>query len=81
METWSREQWETAIRKSEIALYYLYTPICGTCAVASKMMDVVEAYETRYADGKSRFELCARYCDRLSNRKCSVSSYYKRWGC
>ena len=53
MKTWSREEWETTSRKSEDVLYYLYTPICGTCAVASKMMDVVEAMRPDMAIGKA----------------------------
>lgn len=41
MEEWSREQWEKAVHTGEKTALYLYTPMCGTCAVASKMMDVV----------------------------------------
>jgi len=53
METWSREEWETTIRQTEDVLYYLYTPICGTCAVASKMMAVVDAMKPDMAIGKA----------------------------
>ena len=42
MEEWSREQWETSVQAGAKTAFYLYTPMCGTCAVASKMMDVVE---------------------------------------
>ncbi|MBD8522687.1 MULTISPECIES: thioredoxin family protein [Lysinibacillus] len=42
MEEWSKEQWETALQSGEKAAFYLYTPMCGTCAVASKMMSIVE---------------------------------------
>ena len=42
MEEWSIKQWETALQSGEQAAFYLYTPICGTCAVASKMMSIVE---------------------------------------
>lgn len=42
MEEWSKEQWETALQSGEKAAFYLYTQMCGTCAVASKMMSIVE---------------------------------------
>lgn len=41
MENWTREQWELVKDQSDQALFYLYTPMCGTCQVASKMMLVV----------------------------------------
>ena len=53
METWTREEWETAKKSSEKAIFYLYTPICGTCMVASKMMDVVEAMRQDLPMGKA----------------------------
>ena len=53
MDTWSREEWETAIRESETALYYLYTPICGTCAVASKMIEIVNVMKPDIPMGKA----------------------------
>ena len=53
METWTREEWETAKNSSEKVLFYLYTPICGTCMVASKMMDVVEAMKQDLPMGKA----------------------------
>ena len=42
MNEWSREEWETQMATNEVTAFYLYTPMCGTCAVASKMMDVTE---------------------------------------
>ena len=41
METWTREEWERKSSESDISVFYLYTPMCGTCAVASKMMNVI----------------------------------------
>jgi thioredoxin-like negative regulator of GroEL len=32
---------------------YFYTPLCGTCQVASKMLDVVEQLKTGYSFGKA----------------------------
>ncbi len=42
MEEWNREQWEQNKEQNELTAFYLYTPMCGTCAVASKMLEVVE---------------------------------------
>lgn len=53
MEKWTREEWEHEKANAKKALYYLYTPICGTCQVASKMMQVVEAMRQDLPMGKA----------------------------
>lgn len=42
MNEWNRKEWETISRDAELSAYYLYTPMCGTCQVASKMLSIVE---------------------------------------
>ncbi|WP_313892915.1 thioredoxin family protein [Psychrobacillus sp.] len=42
MNEWTREQWEQHKNDSEPSLLYIYTPMCGTCQVASKMMQVIK---------------------------------------
>lgn len=42
MEQWTRNEWQSAVESGEKIAFYLYTPMCGTCAVAEKMMHVVE---------------------------------------
>lgn len=42
MQQWTRVEWEQTRTAAKKTAFYLYTPMCGTCAVASKMMDVVE---------------------------------------
>ncbi|WP_035002370.1 thioredoxin family protein [Bhargavaea cecembensis] len=42
MEEWNLQQFEEATKSPATAAFYLYTPLCGTCQVASKMMEVVE---------------------------------------
>jgi thioredoxin 1 len=42
MKEWTTAEWETNSQSANIAAYYLYAPMCGTCQVASKMMEVVE---------------------------------------
>ncbi|MBX8944857.1 MULTISPECIES: thioredoxin family protein [Lysinibacillus] len=53
MEEWSTEQWETAKQSGEKTAFYLYTPMCGTCAVASKMMSVIEQLLPQLQIGKA----------------------------
>ncbi|MHA6259992.1 thioredoxin family protein [Sporosarcina sp. CAU 1771] len=53
MEKWSREQWDAAKQESDCVVYYLYTPICGTCAVASKMMEVISVMKPNIPMGKA----------------------------
>jgi len=53
MEEWTRKQWRDAVQTGKKSAFYLYTPMCGTCAVASKMMDVVEQLLPTVAMGKA----------------------------
>ncbi|SRR5699024_1926635 len=53
LENWTREQWEQEKEQAEQALLYLYTPLCGTCQVASKMMMVVEELKKGLPIGKA----------------------------
>lgn len=41
MEQWTHGQWQQVMETGERVAFYLYTPMCGTCAVAEKMMDVI----------------------------------------
>lgn len=40
---WTELQANDKISQRELAIIYLYTPLCGTCQVAKKMLTVVEA--------------------------------------
>lgn len=42
MKEWTREEWEQAKNAPSLSLLYIYTPMCGTCQVASKMMQVIK---------------------------------------
>lgn len=53
MEQWTREMWEQKVKTEKQTAFYLYTPMCGTCAVASKMMDVIEAMSPHLPLGKA----------------------------
>lgn len=53
IENWTREQWETSKSDAPESVFYLYTPLCGTCAVASKMMEVIAAMKPELPIGKA----------------------------
>jgi thiol-disulfide isomerase/thioredoxin len=53
IETWTREQWEKSKDDYPKSLFYLYTPMCGTCAIASKMMDVIAVMKPDLPIGKA----------------------------
>ncbi len=42
MNEWTLEEIETSIGQNNSAMVYLYTPLCGTCQLAEKMMVVTE---------------------------------------
>ena len=42
MQEWSIEQWESTKESQSLCAFYLYTPMCGTCKIASKMMKIIE---------------------------------------
>ncbi|KGR82632.1 thioredoxin family protein [Lysinibacillus odysseyi] len=52
MKEWTYKEWQEAMKKERVAAFYLYTPMCGTCAVASKMMAVMEELLPDVAIGK-----------------------------
>ena len=42
MNEWTLEQWNNYKDSGQLTMFYIYTPLCGTCQVASKMMQVVQ---------------------------------------
>ena len=42
MEQWTREQWEQNIQQQEKTAFFVYTPMCGTCDVSKRMLEIIE---------------------------------------
>ncbi|MFC4323545.1 thioredoxin family protein [Litchfieldia salsa] len=42
MKEWTREDIEQNLSNNELTYVYLYTPMCGTCQMAKKMLEVVD---------------------------------------
>lgn len=53
MKEWTRQEWQAVLKTGEKNAFYLYTPMCGTCAIASKMMDIVEQLLPNVSMGKA----------------------------
>lgn len=51
MEEWTVEDWLEKM-EGEQAFLYLYTPLCGTCEVASKMLNIVKILNPSLQVGK-----------------------------
>jgi thioredoxin-like negative regulator of GroEL len=41
MDEWSRDEFLTATNSNFSGLVYFYTPLCGTCHVASRMLGII----------------------------------------
>ncbi|WP_338471905.1 thioredoxin family protein [Niallia sp. XMNu-256] len=52
MNEWNQKRIESLIREEGTGCVYLYTPFCGTCQVASKMLSVVEEMLPQLTIGK-----------------------------
>ncbi|PID14545.1 thiol reductase thioredoxin [Sporosarcina sp. P34] len=53
MNHWTIEDWQRTQAAEQVAAFYLYTPMCGTCAVASKMLTVIETMRPQLPIGKA----------------------------
>ena len=53
MEQWTEKDWKNVLNDTPTAAFYLYTPMCGTCAVASKMLEVLHELRPAFPIGKA----------------------------
>ena len=51
MDEWTIDEWQQYMQGHQ-AFLYLYTPLCGTCAVASKMLNIVKILNPSLQVGK-----------------------------
>ena len=52
MVEWTEKGLQTTLKDKGQFFLYLYTPMCGTCMVASKMLTVVETMNNDFPIGK-----------------------------
>ncbi|WP_062109355.1 thioredoxin family protein [Bacillus niameyensis] len=53
MDLYSQEDILHILEEKKSAILYFYTPLCGTCQVAGRMLDVVEQMIHDWSFGKS----------------------------
>ena len=46
MKEWQREELTSFIANKSSGLVYFYTPLCGTCQVASRMLQIIQELVT-----------------------------------
>ncbi|MDP4163902.1 MAG: thioredoxin family protein [Bacillota bacterium] len=52
MNEWSKENYLSFLEEKSTGAVYFYTPMCGTCMVASKMLMVVAEIDRKLVIGK-----------------------------
>ncbi|TRZ37120.1 thioredoxin [Niallia circulans] len=52
MDEWTEKGLQASLKDKGRSFLYLYTPMCGTCMVASKMLTVVETMNNDFSIGK-----------------------------
>ena len=52
MQEWTKEEMDAFLAGKKTGLMYFYTPMCGTCQVAAKMLTVIEQLLPNLSVGK-----------------------------
>lgn len=85
MKEWTKQDIHEAIEKKESAIIYFYTPLCGTCQVAGRMLDVIEDMTSKtiyqadlnyLPDIAELFKIESVPCLLLLNRGCVSKKIY-----
>jgi thioredoxin 1 len=53
MEEWTKEEIDAFLEGEKTGFIYFYTPMCGTCQVAGKMLTVIEQLLPTISAGKA----------------------------
>ncbi|WNS74863.1 thioredoxin family protein [Bacillus sp. DTU_2020_1000418_1_SI_GHA_SEK_038] len=65
MQELSREEIEQLFNKNKSGFLYLYTPLCGTCQLASKMLSVIEELMPEQPIGKADLNYLSAFSEVL----------------
>ncbi|WP_018661792.1 thioredoxin family protein [Heyndrickxia acidiproducens] len=65
MEDWTKEQIGERIKQEQKLALYFYTPLCGTCQLAGKMMEVVEAAAGQFTYAKANLNYVPEMAERF----------------
>lgn len=65
MEEWTKGEVETFLEEKRTGYLYFYTPMCGTCQVASKMLKVIEQLLPDVSSGKADLNYLPEMAERF----------------
>ncbi|KIY23277.1 MULTISPECIES: thioredoxin family protein [Mesobacillus] len=65
MEDWNKTEIETFLAEKHTGYLYFYTPICGTCQLASKMLTVIEQLLPELRSGKADLNFLPEMAERF----------------
>ncbi|WP_102264232.1 thioredoxin family protein [Mesobacillus jeotgali] len=65
MEEWTKEEIENILEEKRTGYLYFYTPMCGTCQVASKMLTVIEQLLPDVSSGKADLNYLPEMAERF----------------
>ncbi|MGV2939959.1 thioredoxin family protein [Mesobacillus sp. LC4] len=65
MEEWNKEEIETFLEEKRTGYLYFYTPMCGTCQVASKMLTVIKQLLPDMPSGKADLNYLPEMAERF----------------
>lgn len=57
MEEWTHQEWMKTKNKSRYTAFYLYTPMCGTCQVTTRMLNIITELLPSLTLGKANLNL------------------------
>lgn len=66
MDEWSKEEINRVLNKEGVAVLYFYTPLCGTCQVAGKMIGIVEHMIDNIPFGKADLNYVPNFAEHFS---------------
>ncbi|WLR55704.1 thioredoxin family protein [Mesobacillus subterraneus] len=65
MEEWTKGEMENFLEEDRTGYLYFYTPMCGTCQVASKMLTVIEQLLPDVPSGKTDLNYLPEMAERF----------------
>ncbi|PLR92597.1 thioredoxin family protein [Bacillus sp. T33-2] len=66
MNEWSETEINEFLNEKGTGMIYFYTPFCGTCKMASKMLDIVEQLLPEMAAGKSNLNFLPQIAEQFA---------------
>ncbi|RDU36955.1 thioredoxin [Neobacillus piezotolerans] len=63
MKEWTSAEASAFLQGAQTGLLYFYTPLCGTCQVASRMLEVVAAMNPQVEIGKLNLNYAPEFAE------------------